>query len=92
MFPCEAKLMSKQMQNKCKELGYENYFEVGRNGLRGGLTMMREIEVIGEVKSYSKHYFDTMVHNGNGSYWRCTRIYGHPEARKKHVDLDEKVS
>ena len=37
-----------------------------------------------EVKSYSKHHIDTVVHTENGSYWRCTGIYGHPETGQKH--------
>lgn len=76
--------MSKQMQNKCKELGYENCFEVGRYGLRRGLAMMWDTEVRMEVKSYSKHHIDTVVHYENGGYWRCTGIYGHPESRQKN--------
>lgn len=37
-----------------------------------------------EVKSYSKHHIDIVVHTENGSYWRFIRIYGHPETRQKH--------
>lgn len=39
-----------------------------------------------EIKSFSQHHVDSVVQNENGSYWRCIRIYGHPESdQKKHT-------
>lgn len=60
MFLCETKLMSKQMQNKCRGLAYDSCFEVGRNGLGGGFAMMWDTNVTVEVKSYSMHHIDVV--------------------------------
>lgn len=39
-----------------------------------------------EIKSYSKHHVDGVVHSEKGSYWRCIGVYGHPESdQKKHT-------
>lgn len=68
MFLCEANLTAKQMQNKCRELDYENCLKVRRNRLGGGLAILWNREVMMEVKSYSKHHIDTMIHTKNGCY------------------------
>lgn len=68
MFLCETKLTAKQIQNKCKELDYENCLEVRRNRLGGGLAILWNTKVMMEVKSYSKHHIDTVIHTENGCY------------------------
>lgn len=68
MFLCETKLTAKQMQNKCRELDYENCLEVRRNRLGGGLIILWNTDVMMEVKSYSKHHIDTVIHTENGCY------------------------
>lgn len=85
MFLCETKLKVKQMQEKAKRLRYQNCFAVNREGLGGGLALLWNEEVIVDIKSYSKHHVDAVVHSENGSYWRCTGIYGHPESEKKNT-------
>lgn len=40
MFLCETNLTAKQMQNKCRELDYENCLEVRRNRLGGDLAIL----------------------------------------------------
>lgn len=48
--------------------------------------MIWSSEVTVEIKSYSLHHIDVVVHSENGSYWRCTGVYGHPEsAQKRHT-------
>lgn len=56
---------------------------VSRKELRGGLAILWNPEVTVEIKSFSKHRMDAMVHNDNGRYWRCTRVYDHPELFQK---------
>ena len=45
---------------------------------------MWKSELTVEVKSWSKHHIDAVVFAENGSYWRCTWIYGHLEMCQKH--------
>ncbi|KAH9650223.1 putative reverse transcriptase/RNA-dependent DNA polymerase [Citrus sinensis] len=42
---------------------------------RAGTSGRRECE--------SRHYIDAKVQSGCGKKWRCTGVYGHPEAHKK---------
>lgn len=81
---CETKLMSVQMQQKSRELRFENCFEVSRTGKGGGLAMLSSSELKVDVKSFSKHHIDAVVYAENRSYWRCTGVYGHPKASQKH--------
>lgn len=41
-------------------------------------------EIVVDIKSYSMHHIDVVVHTNNGCYWRCTGVYGHPEGDQKH--------
>ena len=36
-----------------------------------------------DIKSFSSHHIDVVIHSENGSYWRGTGIYGHPEIDQK---------
>lgn len=56
---------------------------VSRKELRGGLAILWNPEVTVEIKSFSKHHMDAVVHNDNGRYWRCIRVYDHPEFFQK---------
>ncbi|KAL9420507.1 hypothetical protein AB3S75_038141 [Citrus x aurantiifolia] len=86
LFLSETKMMAKQMEVKRRLLKFENCFVVDRCGLGGGLALLWTSDVSLEVKSYSKHHIDSVIHNGNGSSWRCTGVYGHPESeQKKHT-------
>ncbi|KAH9695348.1 putative reverse transcriptase/RNA-dependent DNA polymerase [Citrus sinensis] len=79
-------MMAKQMEAKRRMLKFENCFVVDRCGLGGGLALLWTSDVSLEVKSYSKHHIDAVILNENGSSWRCTGIYGHPESdQKKHT-------
>lgn len=50
------------MLDKCSELGYDNYFEVGKVRLGVDLAVIWCTEMMAEVKSYSKHHIDRVVH------------------------------
>ena len=84
LFLCETKLEPKQMQRRGKDLMFDNCLAVDRSGLGGGLALLWNSEVVVEVKSFSKHHIDAIVNFENGSFWRCTGVYGHPEAEQKH--------
>lgn len=83
LFLCETKMTKQQMRKKSNELHFPNCFTVSRAGMGGGLAMLWSSEVTAEIKSYSLHQVDAVVHSENGSYWRCTGIYGHPESAQK---------
>lgn len=83
MFLCETQLLSRQMQDKGKTLKFENCLVVSRNGLSGGLALLWNSKVVVDIKSYGRHHIDVVVHVDNGSYWRCTGIYGYPKLDKK---------
>ena len=74
------------MQEKAKRLHFQNCFAISREGLGGGLALLWREEVTVDIKSFSKHHVDVVVHSENGSYWRCTGVYGHPESdQKRHT-------
>lgn len=83
VFLSETKMTSRQMGVKGKKLKFDNCFVVDRSGMGGGLALLWDSEVSLEVQSYSKHHIDAVIRNENGSLWRCTGIYGHPEAEQK---------
>lgn len=58
----------RQMQEKAYKLHFQNCFAVSREGLGGGLAMMWNSEIVVDIKSYSKHHVDAVVHSENGSY------------------------
>lgn len=68
IFLCETKLRSKQIMEKGKNLNFNNYFTVERNGLGGGLALLWNDEIVVDIKSYSMHHIDVVVHMNNGCY------------------------
>ncbi|KAL9458848.1 hypothetical protein AB3S75_007682 [Citrus x aurantiifolia] len=82
LFLSETKMMAKQMEVKRRMLRFDNCFVVDRCGLGGGLALLWNSDVSLEVKSYSKHYIDTVIHNEKGSSCKCTGVYGHPESEQ----------
>ncbi|KAH9748716.1 reverse transcriptase domain-containing protein [Citrus sinensis] len=86
LFLSETKMTVKQMQEKANKLNFQNCFAISREGLGGGLALLWSSEVTVDIKSYSKHHVDAVIYGENGRYWRCTGVYGHPEAeQKKHT-------
>ncbi|KAH9741755.1 putative reverse transcriptase/RNA-dependent DNA polymerase [Citrus sinensis] len=45
--------------------------------------MMWKSDINVHILSYSRHYIDAEVQSGSGKKWRCTGVYGHPEAHQK---------
>ena len=82
-FFCETKITREQMRKKSYELHFANCFAVSREGMWGGLAMLWNSEITVEIKFFSCHHINAVVYSEKGSYWRCTGIYGHPEAAKK---------
>ncbi|KAH9769616.1 reverse transcriptase domain-containing protein [Citrus sinensis] len=83
VFFCKTKMTREQMRKRSYELYFANCFAVSREGLGGGLAMLWNSEITVEIKSFSCHHIDAVVYSEKGSYWRCTGIYGHPEAAQK---------
>lgn len=73
-------MTTKQMEVKGKILKFDNCFIIGRSGMGGGLALLWTSKVKLEVQSYSKHHIDAIIHNENGSFWRCIGVYGHPKS------------
>lgn len=74
----------KQIRKKSEELCFPNYFTVSRERMGGGLAMLWCYEATVDIKSYSLHHIDAVVHSENVSYWRYTGIYWHLESTQKH--------
>ncbi|KAH9769811.1 reverse transcriptase domain-containing protein [Citrus sinensis] len=86
MFLCETKMRTGQMQDKGKKLNFDNFFAVSSRGRSGGLALLWKSEIVVDIKSFSQHHIDAVVHSENGSLWRCTGIYGHSETdQKRHT-------
>lgn len=50
----------------------------------GWLVLLWNSNVNVNIKSYSSRYIDAVVQNKSDMLWRCTGVYGHLEAKKKH--------
>ena len=83
LFFCETKLRAAQAREECRRLSIENCFAVNRMGLKGGLALCWNAEVLVTITSYSNHHMDAVVQLENGKQWRCTGIYRHPEMQQK---------
>ena len=83
VFLCETKIRTEQMRVIAKKLNFESCFAVSCRGRSVGLALLWNSEVVVDIKSYSNHYIDAVIHSENGSYWRGTEIYGHPEVEQK---------
>ncbi|KAH9764852.1 hypothetical protein KPL70_001671 [Citrus sinensis] len=72
------------MYETSRKLKIDNCLAVNRNGKGGGLAMLWYNEANVHVTSYSNHHIDARVQREDGSWMRCTGIYGHPEMSQKH--------
>ena len=78
--------MARQMQGKASKLKFQNCFAVDREGLGGGLAICWTDDINVEIKSFSKHHVDVVVHSEGRRYCRCIEVYSHPETdQKKHT-------
>lgn len=66
LFICETKLRPVQMTSRSKEMGFDNCFNVSRNGMGGGLALMWSNDVDVNIVSYSNHHIDAVVNSANG--------------------------
>ncbi|KAH9769036.1 hypothetical protein KPL71_011840 [Citrus sinensis] len=83
LFLCETKLLSRQANEECRRLNLDNCFAVSRTMMSVGLVMMWNSEITVNITSYSSHHIDAIIKKYSGKRWRCTGIYGHPEAQQK---------
>lgn len=77
-------MKAKQVSAVSRKFNFENCFGVDSNGMGGGLALFWNADVNVEIKSFSPHHIDAVVHNESGKVWRCTGVYGHPETNQKH--------
>lgn len=68
MFLCETKMRAEQMRVTGKKLNFESCFAVSSRGKSGGLALLWSSEVVVDIKSYSSHHIDALIHSENGSY------------------------
>ena len=68
VFLCETKMRAEQMQVTGKKLNFESCFAVSSRGKSGGLALLWSSEVVVDIKSYSSHHIDALIHSENGSY------------------------
>ena len=61
LFVCETRMMPGQMTDKSKVLGFDNCFNVSRNGMGGGLALLWSSDVNVAIASYSNHHIDAIV-------------------------------
>ncbi|KAL9441947.1 hypothetical protein AB3S75_020450 [Citrus x aurantiifolia] len=86
-FCCETKMLAKQVYVESRNFNFEYCFAVDRDGMGGGLALFWNAKDNVEIKSFSKHHIDALVHNDSGKVWRCTGVYGHPETSQRHHTL-----
>ncbi|KAL9457762.1 hypothetical protein AB3S75_006749 [Citrus x aurantiifolia] len=67
-FLSETKMTVKQVQEKENKLNFQNCLAVSREGMGGGLALLWSSEVTVDIKSYSKHHVDAVIHGENGRY------------------------
>ncbi|KAL9422137.1 hypothetical protein AB3S75_034409 [Citrus x aurantiifolia] len=63
VFLYETKIRLMQMDVVRVDLKFENCFTVGRNGLRGGLTMLWSSDIAVNIASYSQHHINAEICN-----------------------------
>lgn len=68
-----------QMSEVSKKLNFESCLGVDRKSKGSGLAMLWNNDVNVHITSFSSHHIDAKVQSEQGSWMRCTGIYGHPE-------------
>ena len=83
LFLMETKLNVHEMEPIKSELGFSAMLAVSCESHKGGLALLwKEEDVTIETQTYSPNHIDGRVHT-NGSMWRLTGIYRHPEEERK---------
>lgn len=87
VFLCETKLRGKEWESIKRKLNFNNFLSVDCSGVgrhrSGGLAMFWKEDIDLKLLSSSLNHMDFTVLNADGSQWRLTGIYGHPEEERK---------
>jgi hypothetical protein len=67
------------------KLGYDSVFAIDCKGLSGWLLLLWKSTLKVEIQKFSRRHINTTIHpdDVNGSPWKFTRFYGHPDATKR---------
>ena len=88
VFLSETKLKGREWETLKRKLNFKNFLGVDCRGegrhRRGGLAMFWSDEINLTLLSCSLNHMDFRVDEGDGSRWRLTGVYGHPEEENKH--------
>ncbi|KAH9672148.1 reverse transcriptase domain-containing protein [Citrus sinensis] len=77
------KALNNKLQINAPAMKIQLAWEHTINGKSEGIVIMWKSDINVHILSYSRHYIDVKVQSGNGKKWRCTGVYGHPEAQQK---------
>ncbi|GMI99219.1 hypothetical protein HRI_003591200 [Hibiscus trionum] len=77
------------MERVRKRYGFHNGIDVEANGRSGGLSLGWKNSVQVTLRSFSARHIDFIIKDDSAGFsWRCTRIYGNPEAHRRHETWD----
>ena len=87
VFLSETKLKQREMEFVLKKLKIDKMIVIDCEGVgrkrSGGLVLFWRAEFDIQVTSWSQNHIDVIVREAEGSEWRFTGIYGHPEDENK---------
>lgn len=83
LFLSETKCNEAEIRRLKDKLNFGRCVWVEAVGRAGGLALFWEDDIDIRVSSLDSHRIDCMVHNGDGSIWKLTGIYGWPENAQK---------
>ena len=84
VFIMETKINRILMESLRIKLGYSCKLVVESAGKRGGLGLFWSDSVDIQLLSFSSFHIDVQVVSCQGSPWRFTGFYGHPEVNRRH--------
>ncbi|XP_062088399.1 uncharacterized protein LOC133794966 [Humulus lupulus] len=86
IFLMETKLTKDKVATMCKQLSYDNGFEVPRIGLGGGLMQLWKENVMISVQSSSYNHISCFISFDNQHLsWHFSGFYGHPAVSNRHM-------
>jgi hypothetical protein len=85
VFLIETKCMQAKASSLKIKLGNDSVFAVDCKGLSGGLILLWKSTVKLEIQNFSRRQINAIIHpdGANGSPWKFTGFYGHPDAAKR---------
>lgn len=87
VFLIETKMNNKKLEPIRSKLGFQNAFGVGSVGKSGGLALLWQGEVELEIQNYSRRHINAIISLNEGTPWKLTIFYGHPDVSKHEEAL-----